>query len=359
MKFIHCADIHLDSAMKTHLSADKAFSRNVEITQTFERLCQYAQENQVRAVIIAGDLFDTKRTSRHTVDCVLDAVKSTPEVDYLYLRGNHDEAWNVLTDRDLPLNFKQFSDRWTTYAYEHVCIHGVEFSDRNVDSLYEEIPIQDGKMNIVVQHGQIGTTSGPDLVNLNQLKNRGIQYLALGHLHTYQTGRLDADGGVYCYPGCLEGRGFDECGKKGFVLLETEGGRQLTHTFLPFARRRLHRLRIDISGQNTTGEIYEKIRGQCQEIPADDMVEILLTGASLLATSFSLPHLEQKLDSDFYFSKIKDESVLDLRPEDYQNDVSLKGEFIRLVQASNETEMDKAAIIRAGLQALSGEEITL
>ena len=46
-------------------------------------------------------------------------------------------------------------------------------------------------------------------------------------------------------------------------------------------------------------------------------------------------------------------------PNDYKNDISLKGEFIRLVLNSNENEEDKASIIRAGIQALSGEEITI
>ena len=48
-----------------------------------------------------------------------------------------------------------------------------------------------------------------------------------------------------------------------------------------------------------------------------------------------------------------------INPEDYKNDISLKGEFIRLVLASDGSEEDKAAIIRTGMQALMGEEITL
>ena len=46
-------------------------------------------------------------------------------------------------------------------------------------------------------------------------------------------------------------------------------------------------------------------------------------------------------------------------PEDYKNDISLKGEFIRLVLASDTSEEEKATMIRTGLQALTGEEITL
>ena len=49
-------------------------------------------------------------------------------------------------------------------------------------------------------------------------------FQALGHLHAYQSEQLGSDGGVYCYPGCLEGRGFDECGEKGVYLGEAEKG---------------------------------------------------------------------------------------------------------------------------------------
>ena len=59
---------------------------------------------------------------------------------------------------------------------------------------------------------------------MSVFKDLNIDYLALGHIHSYKCHKLDKRG-VYCYSGCLEGRGFDECGDKGFVLLETEEDR--------------------------------------------------------------------------------------------------------------------------------------
>ena len=91
--------------------------------------------------------------------------------------------------------------------------------------------------NIVVLHGQESEYSARDkaeIIHLTALKNKGIDYLALGHTHSYKKERLDARG-VYCYPGCLEGRGFDECGEHGFVMLDID---ELTgtidSTFIPF-----------------------------------------------------------------------------------------------------------------------------
>ena len=53
-------------------------------------------------------------------------------------------------------------------------------------------------------------------IEVYELKNKNIDYLALGHVHKYKMEKLD-NRGIYCYSGCLEGRGFDECGDKGCV----------------------------------------------------------------------------------------------------------------------------------------------
>ena len=56
MKLIHCADIHLDSPMQTHMTARQAATRSAEVLRSFVRMTQYARENGVRAVIIAHNL---------------------------------------------------------------------------------------------------------------------------------------------------------------------------------------------------------------------------------------------------------------------------------------------------------------
>ena len=94
-------------------------------------------------------------------------------------------------------------------------------------------------------------------------------------------------------------------------------------------------------------------------IGPEDMVEFVLTGDSDPAAHISLSYLEQAAALGHFFVRVKDESRLALRPEDYANDVSLKGAFIRLVLAGEGSEADKAAIIRAGLAALAGEEVLL
>lgn len=357
MKLIHCADIHLDSPMETHMTTEQASVRNTEIIRSFIHMTEYAVKNDVRAVIIAGDLFDGERVRTRTVDEILDAMRRTPKVDYLYLVGNHDEVAHAFSDHDLPSNLKQFNRKWDTYIYENVAVSGIEICNGNATSLYQDIPHANGCVNIVSLHGQVGTTCDVDQVNLNLLKNKGIDYLALGHVHSYSVQPLDSKG-IYCYSGCLEGRGFDECGAKGFVLLTIESGR-IHHEFVPFCCRQLHRVLVDITGLTKNSEIGQRMKSAAQGIQSDDMVEFILTGHSDPTANIAVSYLQNLIKNSFFFSKIKNESHMAINPEDYKNDISLKGEFIRLVLGSDASDEDKAAMIRAGIQALAGEEIAL
>lgn len=262
-KIIHCADLHLDSPMETHMTEEQASIRNTEIIHTFLRLTEYAVKNDVRAVIIAGDMFDGERIKIRTVDEILDAIRRTPNVDYLYLAGNHDGATYAFADHDMPDNLKIFGKEWKTYKYDSVAISGVEICEANSQSLYVQVPHENGVANIVTLHGQAGVVSGVDQVNISKLKNKGIDYLALGHIHTYAEQTLDGKG-IYCYSGCLEGRGFDECGPKGFVLLTVDSNR-IQHEFVPFSRRQLHRVLVDITGLTKNSEIGQKMKRAAAE----------------------------------------------------------------------------------------------
>ena len=119
-----------------------------------------------------------------------------------------------------------------TYAYKRLyaarrgCYYAgkIGYSHPIQDVSRGHMPYTAGRVNIVVLHGQIASVSGVDQVNLKRIQGENIDYLALGHIHSHSAEKLDS-AGYYCYPGCLEGRGFDECGEKGFILLDITNGR--------------------------------------------------------------------------------------------------------------------------------------
>ena len=352
MKMIHCADIHLDSRMESNLSKEKSRERNAEICATFTRMIRFGLDHDVKAVLIAGDLFDTARASAQTVQFVLDRIRDAEKMDFLYLRGNHDEG-DPFEGMELPENFKTFSELWSAYRYGDVVISGVE--PDNWEDYYDGLKLNPEDTNIVMLHGQIATQMGEELICLPKLRNKHICYLALGHIHSYQQDKLDMEG-QWCYCGCLEGRGFDELGQKGFVLLEAEHGR-VKSEFVPFATRMMEEVTVDITGLSTVIQILSAMEQAGSGIHSSSLVKFTFTGTHTLDTQLDLRFLRKMLESRYYFVKIKDESRLEIAREDYEHDISLKGEFIRMVLASDKTEEEKERIIRFGIQALLGQEV--
>ena len=74
MRFIHCADLHLDSKMTSNLSREQAKERKMEILRTYSRMIDYAKENKIDGIIIAGDLFDTRNISATARNMVKDSI---------------------------------------------------------------------------------------------------------------------------------------------------------------------------------------------------------------------------------------------------------------------------------------------
>ena len=354
MKIIHCSDLHLDSPLGRNYSPDQAKKRNAELCATFGRMVQFARQEQVEAVLIVGDLFDSAYSSARTVDFVLDQIRNALEVTFFYIRGNHDGSRDPFAERELPQNLKTFGSGWTSYPCADVLITGMELGP---ESRFDELNLPADRCNIVMLHGEPSAQPGPDLIPMYLLRNKHIDYLALGHLHSYQEGKLD-DRGRYCYSGCMEGRGFDECGEKGFVLLSVlpSGIHQM---FVPFASRTLHEIRVDITNAETVTQILSLMRSFAEHIPQKDLVKFVLTGSCTARTQKDTDFLHKMLETSFWYVKVQDESRLHFSRESYEYDASLKGEFTRLVLSSDRTDGEKERIIFCGLRALMGEEVLL
>lgn len=357
IKLIHCSDLHLDSRMEANLTPEQARQRNRELCTCFARMGRYAAQQGVSVILIAGDLFDSERISATTVSFFLDTVRQLPQIDFLYLRGNHDEGGLAFAGRELPDNLRLFSHEWAGYTYDFLTVTGLEWDGSNDLTAYDSLRLDPAQTNIVTLHGQVSSQPGQELVCLPRLQGKHIDYLALGHIHSYDCQSLDVDS-VWCYSGCLEGRGFDECGEKGFVLLEIEP-KHIRHTFVPFATRTLYEVPVDITGKITVSELQAALVEASSDISSDSMVKFILQGSFTPDTQKDPEFLQQLLSSRFYFVKIKDESRLEIRKEAYEHDISLKGSFIRTVMDAQLTEEEKDLIICSGLQALRGEAISL
>ncbi|MCC8029473.1 MAG: DNA repair exonuclease [Lachnospiraceae bacterium] len=364
MRLIHCADLHLDSRMTSNLSREKARERKKELLLTFERMVKYAAEQHAEAILIAGDLFDTRNISATARHAFWDAVCSRSDITFFYLKGNHDTDHFLADREEIPENLKLFGTEWTSYPLgSRVVVSALEFSEENAAGLAHTLILDPEKFNIVMLHGQqaeVGAKEKFRIIRLRDLKNRGIDYLALGHIHAYREGELDARG-VWCYPGCPEGRGFDECGEHGFVLLDVdEETGTCRRQFVPFAQRRLYAISADVSGCEKPSEMADRIDAAigAQQPLAEDLLKIILTGEVDVEHEVDTEYLRKRLEPDYYYVKLTDETTPAVDVSRFLLDASLKGEFVRTVMSAEDlSDEERAEVIRCGLRAIAGEEI--
>ncbi len=357
MKIIHCADLHLDSKIDT-LPSDKARTRRDEILRTFEKLCDYAVKNVVSAVIIAGDMFDTSRVSIKTRGRILQAISSASEVDFLYLSGNHDDD-NFLSDiEELPKNLKVFGGEWTKFRYDNVTISGIKLSAKNSGTFYDNLILEEEEFNIVTLHGQIvgyKSEEAAEIISTPRLKGKNIDYLAMGHIHKYAEGQLDLRG-KYAYSGCLDGRGFDEVGEKGFVLIEVQN-KKASYEFVPFSSRCLYEVELSVEGYNTWFEFKNFVVKELSEnYSLTSLIKVVLRGRHAIDFIVDKDGLAKRLGEEFFFAKVYDKTDLQYSIEDYANDKSVLGEFIRAIDESGMENQMKNEVIMCGINALKGEE---
>lgn len=350
MLIIHTSDLHLDSKMESNLKANKAKERKNELLEAFARMVNLANRYLVKVILIAGDMFDKSRVNLKTKGFIFDLIKTNPHIDFLYLSGNHDESNFISSFESLP-NLKVFNDNWTSFKYDDVVISGIVLNESSKNHYFNTLDLDKSKFNIVTMHGQIGFYKN-DEINLTSLKDKGIDYLALGHIHEYSLEKLDSRG-VYCYSGCLEGRGFDELGIKGFSLIDTK---TKEYKFIPNSKRVFHEVNVDISMCNVWYEINKLVLDKVKDIPEEDFVKVILKGTYELSLIKQVDILANKLNSKFYFAKVYDETSLKINLKDFEYEISLKGEFIRTVLESDLSDALKKRVIEQGIASLRRED---
>lgn len=354
MKIIHTSDIHLDSPLTSRLSAEKVRERRRELLSGFGRLVEEARAIGAEVIIIAGDLFDSERASKRALDTAIAIIGGAKDITFFYLQGNHEGDALGRSGIALPDNLKTFGDDWTYYEIGEVTVAG-----RNDirEGMFDRLSLSSERTNIVVLHGELRERcSAPETVGIKDAADRNIDYLAMGHYHSYYTAAID-DRGAAVYCGTPEGRGFDEVGDKGYVVLSAAGGR-IIHSFRSFARRRLHIIPVELDGAVRTAEIGERAERALRSIPSSDIVRLELCGKYFPNLWKDTEGLVREFSGRFYYFEVKDSSRIAINPEDYKHDMSLKGEFIRTVSADGSLDEEtKERIIACGINALMGEEL--
>ena len=351
MKILHTSDLHLCSRLTSRLDPVKAQTRRRELLKAFEELIQKARGHGAEIMIIAGDLFDEQKALTSAKARIRDAVASATDITFLYLPGNHEG--DALSDYPMPENFVRMGEEgWTCYKRGDVSFYARKTLS---PGMFGELT-PDGAKNIAILHGELKPTGSSEMtVSANEARGRGLDYIALGHYHTYSKTKID-DRCTAVYSGAPEGRGFDETGALGYIIINTDG-EGVTHRFYEGAKRRLFDTEVDVGGLSTINSIEARIRAALSEAKADDLVRITLTGYRESDKRPDLPALTDRISGDFWYFELRDKTRIKFDPEAMRYTKSLKGEFISLVMADNAlSEEEKTSIINAGILALMGED---
>lgn len=269
MRFIHSADIHLDSPL-SGLRA-KAGARGDELagaTRTaFTRMVDYAVEQRVDLVLIAGDLYDGDWRDFTTGLFFVDAMARLCRVGIRVglIKGNHD-AENLMTrNLRLPENVHLFSSRKAeSWVLEDlgVAVHGRSFPSRAVTENYAaSYPApRAGLLNIGMLHtaadGQYGHAPYAPCT-VADMAVKGYDYWALGHIHKRMV--LSQDPWIV-FPGNLQGRHANETGAKGFSLVTAEGGRIRSVEHVPMDAVRWEQAACDLTGVADQDAAWDRVR---------------------------------------------------------------------------------------------------
>lgn len=406
VKLIHTADLHLDSAFRSRFTKEEAENRRQKQLMAWKELLSFAVEKKVQGILIAGDLFDSPVVSHGTMDFFLSTIAEHPEISFFYLRGNHDTENTFRYQENLPKNLFLFSDKGKKYrlndrlllagveygtkdisfgenkgatqgarqaaeqAVEQETVHGAEALSKNETESEEEskfLKLKEEDCNILLLHGALyqGTPKGDSLqgeegIFLKNLEKLPLSYIALGHIHKGGEGKLN-NGALWAYPGCLQGRGFDEEGERGFLYLKVEEEKKEIHKeFIPIKQGEFRILEIELLEDEGTLVCLKKIEAEMEKagISKEDSLRIILKGKKGLEQERNLRYLQLQLQDSVFFLEIQDESELSWNREEAMKEKSLKGEFLRvLAAADNLSKEEQEEIIALGMGLLQGGEL--
>lgn len=372
MKLLHAADFHLDSPL-SGLPQSKSAQRRRELREIPARLARLAQDEGVDLVLLPGDLFDGERVYPETIRALARALEEMA-VPVLIAPGNHDyyHGKSPYAAVSWPDNVHIFTQP-ELQAFElprlNCVVHGCAFTapHREDDPLTGFAAPADGKRHLLCVHGEVGPAGSYAPIASKSLENSGAAYAALGHVHAAGSGKAGKT--LWAYPGCPEGRGFDELGPKGALIVSLDEPVQLTIAspdgppmapiglgaqpvaaqFVPVCRRQY---RVEAVNVNEFSAALPQ-----EESP--DLVRLLLSGESLCTPELSA--LTAQAARRFFHVELRDHTTLPSSLWARADEDSLTGLFLQELRArldsAGEAERDRLLLAaRFGLAALEGGE---
>lgn len=290
MRFIHCADIHLDSPLRGLELYDGAPAEEMRhaTRRAFANVVDLAIDRAADFVLIAGDIFDGDWPDFNTGLYFASQLRRLAESDIrVFLTyGNHDAVSKLTKSVPLPKNVFSFpATRPATEVIESlgVAIHGQSFASEAVSTdLAAAYPAaRNGWLNVGVLHTALSGREGHQPyapTTVDRLTDKAYDYWALGHVHTREVVR---ESPWIVFPGNTQGRHARETGAKGCMVVEAEPGVGIRSVeFVATDVARWHHLTVDIATLSSADDLHAAVQAQvcaAQAAAEDRILALRLT----------------------------------------------------------------------------------
>jgi exonuclease SbcD len=272
-KFIHAADIHLDSPLHKLDAYEGAPVEEFRqaARQAFENLVQLAMAEKVAFVLVAGDFYDGDWKDYNTGLYLAGQMSRLNKtgIPVFVIAGNHDAASRITKTLRLPDNVRVFpADRPATFRLEdpRVAVHGQSFAapavKKDLSRGYPD-PLT-GYFNIGLLHTCATGREGHEPYapcSPEGLRNKGYDYWALGHVHQHEVLAHDPP---IVFPGNIQGRHIRETGPKGCVVVAVDEAGRTELEFTPVDVIRWAAAEVDAAGAHNACEVIEHTRARLE-----------------------------------------------------------------------------------------------
>lgn len=338
VKYIHAADLHLDSPFKGLKNMPKRLFNTIKASTfvSLQRIVDAAIHEHVDFVLLAGDIYDIDdRSIRAQVLLRKELERLNEKGIAVYLiHGNHDYITNEEMHLALPENVIVFGANVETKihhtaSHETIAISGFSYNKKWVeDRKIKDYPVRDVRADyhIGMLHGYLEGQNSEHAryapFTLTELKEKNYDYWALGHIHKRQ--QLGQKPLVY-YSGNSQGRHKNEEGPKGCLLVELNKGTEGIQ-FIPTAEIIWRTLTLDVTSQTSINGIFEEIKN---ELNKEEHKNNLLNLKLLVSENTSLHVMKKLEDEDFFqaFQQIDASSFVYIA----SHTVSIQREEARLI----------------------------
>jgi exonuclease SbcD len=313
-RFMHTSDLHLDSPFKglSSWNTDLAARLKDAAFKSFRKMVDICIAEQVDFLIIAGDIFESDNKSLAAQLKFIAELKrlSNKGIPSYFVCGNHDPVESWLDIIRLPENVYRFTaSEVGHYTYKKdskpvADIYGMSFGESAVkENLALKYRIKDNQapFSIAVLHGTVGRAGSHENYapfKVSDVKARGFNYWALGHIHKRKV--VNEKDPVILYPGNPQGRDFGETGAKGCTLVDVDSDNRIAVRFIPVQFIRFEQLAIDLGEEDKTDSLADKIQRARNNIEDYDddvscILRINITGRTPLHSYLNKPGETEQL----------------------------------------------------------------